>query len=350
MSIIGEVTQPPGPHDQIMSLVFFAIIALVAAVLAWWVGVFRRGSINGPSRVDDNEPIGLVALLLGLGVVTWFFGQFFCGILIGIGNAAAGGASRPTTVATASALNLTPGQLALAASVPGLFAFFGLVLANRLLRRRGLADLGLSSRFMRGVLMGLLGSLIAVPFTFFAAQATEIVWQLLHVQHPQEHDLLRVLGESKNPISTAVLIAAAVLFAPLFEEMIFRGHLQTLITHGLSRLTQRRDRQPVAAGFDIMLPGGEIGHVQLPPAMPPLAPPMAWMRWVSIAITSVLFALVHIDPSGSGWGALWMIPPIFILSMCLGYAYERTGNLWTNIIMHMMFNTTSTIIFLFAMH
>ena len=42
----------------------------------------------------------------------------------------------------------------------------------------------------------------------------------------------------------------------------------------------------------------------------------------------------------------WMAPLIFVLSLCLGYAYERTGNLWVSIIIHAAFNTTSTVIFL----
>jgi membrane protease YdiL (CAAX protease family) len=35
-----------------------------------------------------------------------------------------------------------------------------------------------------------------------------------------------------------------------------------------------------------------------------------------------------------------------VLSLCLGYAYERTGNLWAVMTMHAMFNTTSTVLYL----
>ena len=94
-------------------------------------------------------------------------------------------------------------------------------------------------------------------------------------------------------------------------------------------------------GFEVILPGGEIGKVLLPPVNPPYLPPTVAIRWVSVIITSALFALVH---------DRWMQPPIFVLAVCLGYAYERTGNLWTNITMHAMFNTTSTLLFLFVMH
>ena len=42
------------------------------------------------------------------------------------------------------------------------------------------------------------------------------------------------------------------------------------------------------------------------------------------------------------------MPPIFLLALCLGYAYERTGNLWTTITMHALFNTTCTLLFIFT--
>ena len=57
-----------------------------------------------------------------------------------------------------------------------------------------------------------------------------------------------------------------------------------------------------------------------------------WLRgpWPAVILTSVIFAAVH-NP--------WPIKlPIFVLSLGLGYAYERTGNLWLPICMHAMFN------------
>ncbi len=49
------------------------------------------------------------------------------------------------------------------------------------------------------------------------------------------------------------------------------------------------------------------------------------------------FSLVH---------PAWMFPVIFLLALCLGYAYERTQNLWVPIIIHAGFNAASTIAFL----
>ena len=84
-----------------------------------------------------------------------------------------------------------------------------------------------------------------------------------------------------------------MIVAPLFEEFLFRGHLQTL----LSRVTR--------------------------------------MPWVSVIVTSILFALVH------HW-SIWL--PIFVLSIGFGYVYERTGNLWVTVLMHAMFNGFSIVV------
>jgi membrane protease YdiL (CAAX protease family) len=83
--------------------------------------------------------------------------------------------------------------------------------------------------------------------------------------------------------------------------MLFRGHIQTILVRAFR------------GG------GGSTG------------------RWTAVIVTSVIFALVH---------PLWMSPLIFLLALCLGYAYERTGNLWVAIFIHAMFNSIETAIFL----
>jgi membrane protease YdiL (CAAX protease family) len=89
-------------------------------------------------------------------------------------------------------------------------------------------------------------------------------------------------------------------------------------------------------GVEIVVPGASPDAPAAPE--PPAAPvPSGAARWASIVLTSLIFSSVH---------PAWTIPPIFVLSLCLGYAYERTGNLWAVMTMHAMFNTTSTVIYL----
>jgi membrane protease YdiL (CAAX protease family) len=47
---------------------------------------------------------------------------------------------------------------------------------------------------------------------------------------------------------------------------------------------------------------------------------------------------------------MWTWPLIFVLSCFLGYAYERTGKLWTSITIHAAFNALSTIVYLNLLH
>jgi membrane protease YdiL (CAAX protease family) len=234
-------------------------------------------------------------------------------------------------------LDVPPGRMALASTVPSILAGAMMVLATLVLRPGGLGGLGLSPRQLgRGIVLGLIGSVIVVPLVFLAAQVTELLWQAMHYAHPKEHDLLRFMGDSHNLALTVVLIASAVLVAPVFEELLFRGHVQTLVTYALARLSGAWHRVDLRRGFEIVVPGSSP-DAPAAPEPPPARIPSAPARWASIFLTSLIFSSVH---------PAWTIPPIFVLAVCLGYAYERTGNLWAVMTMHAMFNTTSTVLYL----
>jgi len=55
--------------------------------------------------------------------------------------------------------------------------------------------------------------------------------------------------------------------------------------------------------------------------------------WPAILLTSVLFATVH--------GNVTHWPALFVLSLGLGYAYEKSGSLLRPLFMHAMFNGIS---------
>ena len=86
-----------------------------------------------------------------------------------------------------------------------------------------------------------------------------------------------------------VIVAAGIV--PIFEEMLFRGFLQS---------TLRSATGP----------------------------------WTAIIVTSVFFALVH-------WPNYTHMPALFLLSCGFGYAYERSGSLFRPILMHALFNSIS---------
>ncbi len=87
-----------------------------------------------------------------------------------------------------------------------------------------------------------------------------------------------------------LLFVFVVLIVPVFEEVLFRGFLQSMVR----------------------------GYVQRP--------------WAAIALTSLIFTSLH--PSTHWLG-------VFMLSCGMGYAYERSGSLFRSIFMHVFFNGIS---------
>jgi len=157
-------------------------------------------------------------------------------------------------------------------------------------------DLGLTAKNLpKALRVVLLGALAGFPLTYAAAFISEAVFQLLNTPHPVAHDMLERMSSSQSPVVLMLIILNSVLLAPIFEELLFRGAMQSSLT---------------------------------------------WLfpsRWMAIVIASLVFASSHV------W---WSVPAIFVLSVVIGYVYERTGNLWAAIGIHVLFNGISTTLFL----
>ncbi|MFH1614692.1 MAG: type II CAAX endopeptidase family protein [Planctomycetota bacterium] len=104
----------------------------------------------------------------------------------------------------------------------------------------------------------------------------------------QQHEGLEIFRQYGQWSVRIVLLAVTVLIGPILEELLFRGLFQTMLR-------------------------GVLGQ-----------------PWRAIGLASVLFVLMHHD---------WMhFPALFILSVCMGYAYEKSGSLLRPIFIHCMFN------------
>ena len=137
-------------------------------------------------------------------------------------------------------------------------------------------------------------TLMIILTTFFG----KLFWgQEFEMQQHQELEL--ITAHSQLPVRVLIIITV-VAVAPAFEEMLFRGLFQTMIRSFL-------------AG-----------------------------PWLSIVISSGLFAMVHYEP------AHW--PALFALAMCLGYAYEKSGSLLRPIFIHSLFNAITIIAVLINEH
>ncbi len=101
---------------------------------------------------------------------------------------------------------------------------------------------------------------------------------------------VKLLQEAKDPLVVALMALAAVVVAPLAEEVVFRGYLY-----------------PAAKHF--------------------CGPPGAML------FSSLVFAAAH--------GNAVALLPLFVLAMLLCLVYELTGSIWASISVHFLFNAAT---------
>jgi membrane protease YdiL (CAAX protease family) len=366
MSIVIAAADPI-PPAFLLILCFFSVVAVALAVR---VGLFRRPSTLGPSRLlADDSPITLLYITVAAGTL-WLGVSLLYGSYLQIARGpqvvvepanppSVVLATRPVSTQPATTRFVTapknppPPETAAVGSpdilflsiAPPLLGLIPLIALNLLLMPRGARTLGFQwSNLQRGLFLGIIGILITMPLVLWSSMLVELLYQLFHYQTPTAHELLLVLNHA-GPLTRVLVVLAAVLIAPIFEEFLFRGHLQTL----LRRIFEPKETQPLpvlpagreeaAAGELIPDYFNPASHIQKPKSIFQNHP--AYPAWIAIVITSLLFASVH---------PAWMAPPIFVLSLCLGYSYERTGNLYVPITMHALFNTLSTLQYLLMHH
>jgi membrane protease YdiL (CAAX protease family) len=330
-------------------------------------GVFRRG-IRTPDRIDSDRSAMPLLVVTALGGGAWFLTQVLYG-------AAVGAHFQHTHPGQRFDVDqLGAGDFAFLSTVPALAGMLVLLLGDEALgmvRRLGYAP----GRLPGGVVVGVLSSIAVLPFVWGSSILLDLLYRAINFAHPAEHELLGAMKDAPQHVRV-ILILGACVAAPLFEELLFRAHVQTLLgrvfTSRAARETpaMRAIDRPTTVLFPEMyavVPGSEFAKpqaaaeapfgaaapVSVSGAAPADAPvdvlPLEYSSprhdpsrprrnaWLAIFATSVLFALVH---------PMWMAPLIFLLALCLGYVYERTGNLWACIALHAIFNTTSTITFL----
>ena len=129
-------------------------------------------------------------------------------------------------------------------------------------------------------------------WTIPVALAAVYLVSFLHdlVVHPKQQD---IIGEFPRTGAGIVLfVILAVVMAPLFEEIFFRGFL--------------------FRGFS-----------------------SSW-GWVAGAcVSSAVFGIAHLQ--------LDIFVPLFALGLALAWVYKRTGSLWTSIAFHALFNGLSVL-------
>ncbi len=166
-------------------------------------------------------------------------------------------------------------------------------LAERSFARR-LKGFGLNVKTIgKDFLAAPLNLLSVWPLVLAVLLLTTKIGQLVRGQdfQIQQHEELELVATYPQVAIRVMIVITAVVIAPVFEEMLFRGLFQSMIRSSFIR------------------------------------------PWLSIVLSSGLFAIAHTDP------VHW--PALFVLGMSLGYAYEKSGSLFRPIFMHAIFNAMS---------
>lgn len=182
-----------------------------------------------------------------------------------------------------------------------LFSYYKRQLATKQIWKDSSSDSNLSSDFK----MGLIFFAISFPLIMAIAQFTEILTNLLFGKVETDQNAVLYLKLAlQSPWGLFFSLLSILIFAPILEEFLFRGVLQTWIRSKLG---------PISAIF----------------------------------IASFFFSLMHFSPDQSTTNVPLLIT-LFTLSLYLGFLYEKTRSLLASIFLHVTFNSLSVIRIIFT--
>lgn len=277
--------QPP----DILPLIILILGLGVLGLLAWKGCLWREALDAGPSR-----KIGLVPadLLIAFGLM--IFGPALMMMLM------PESAAEPTDPGAAKAIDtLAYAYKTMLAQVSGQLPPVLYLLWRSTFTPRGPWLIGLlTAKPWRDLRWGVLAFFAAVPMVMAVIQVAVYTGEAFGQEAPVlAHDMLKMLVDSDSHAGTVLIIVSAVLVAPILEEGIFRGIVQSVMVETL----------------------GES------------------RRWAVVIVASVIFMSVH------GWTNWQALPGLCVLGLVLGWLYERSGSLWPSIIVHMGFNAMNVL-------
>jgi len=172
-----------------------------------------------------------------------------------------------------------------------------MIIAFVIIARKGFArrlkGFGLNWRQIGGDFFAAVVNFIAIwPLVLLAVALVVFVGRAVagsDFQMPKSEGLT-VIIENPRLFLKLVVVVFIVVVVPMFEEMLFRGLLQSIIRSSFDR------------------------------------------PWFAILTASIIFATMH---------PLMHWPALFVLSICMGYAYEKSGSLFRPIFIHAIFNGVS---------
>ena len=277
--ILASTTHPSG--DDAMTGRMPVLLAMgICTLVAWaFVRILRPGKFllsNTPGRMNSLHILHVFAVYFAY-MIIGLLSQLVISAWQGV-KLVSGKPAPMTVILPATGVMLV--VLIVGVMVTASMTFSGGV-------RRGL---GFSSRrWFSDTGRAIVGFLAILPLCIAALALTKYLADkgILPIDLT-EHPALGFVRRASTAWVVVVFVVTAVL-APLGEELFFRGLVQSLLRKHF---------------------GGP---------------------WPAILATSVLFAAVHAPIYKD-------MPALFLLSVALGYNYERTGRLLSPILMHAIFN------------
>ena len=264
---------------------------LVAGGWLWWRGVLSGGALaDAPAR---PSPLGTFDLFIGLFLLAM-------GMVLASGIAAQSVTIDPETKQVVFQSTLHRAVIGLVQQL----GTFGLVVAWLVFRvgssPGATTAVGLTPRRpLRNLLWGVELFIIAVPVVMTVMLIGVLIRAGLGYEVSDVgHVLLDAMQRADSRLGLVLLIVSATLVAPVLEELVYRGLMQTAL---------------LAA-----LPG---------------------RHWLVVFITSAAWALVHM-----GGVPVQGIVALFVFGLVLGYMYEKTGSLWPSIVCHCLFNVFNIVL------
>lgn len=168
-----------------------------------------------------------------------------------------------------------------------------------------------------------------VAALFFAPIGWLIQFIAVNVWEPEQHDLQKMLMEGGGTRVLLLAFVVAVVFAPLAEEILFRGIFQGW----LERLGRYR----------IGTEGVEREGVASDDVFSAIETRSSLFSAMALCVPALIFAAAH--------AKVWPSPiPLFFMALVLGMLYRRTGGLIAPIAMHATFNALPTVLLIVAAH
>ncbi len=149
--------------------------------------------------------------------------------------------------------------------------------------------------FWKSFKTGCTALILVLPIVFIVEGLIILFFEhLLGIPRIDQDAILFLLSYANSPFQLALVASLIAFVIPILEELLFRGLLQNVLRRFLS------------AKF-------------------------------ALPLTAIIFTLFHFsDSQGASNGII--LPALMILALTLSWIYEKSGNLFTSITLHSLFN------------